>query len=61
MRSEYAIDRQKTTAEEAETVAEGSIALMDPARKYADADLFRELGEWTLQWLMEAEIGATSA
>ena len=48
----------KTTAEEAETVAEDSMALMELVEKYADADLFRERGQWTLQKLMEAEVEA---
>ena len=46
------------TAEEAETVAEDSIALMELVEKYTDADLFLELGQWTLQKLMEAEVEA---
>jgi len=36
-------------------VAEDSIALMKLVEKYADGDLFRELGEYILQRLMEIE------
>jgi len=36
-------------------VAENSMALMELVEKYADADLFRELGQWVLQRLMELE------
>ena len=36
-------------------MAENSMALMELVEKYADADLFRELGQWVLQRLMELE------
>jgi putative transposase len=36
-------------------VAEDSIALMDLVEKYADDDLFRDLGQYVLQRLMEME------
>ncbi len=36
-------------------MAENSMALLDLVEKYADADLFRELGQWVLQRLMELE------
>jgi putative transposase len=39
-------------------VAEDSIALLELADKYADSDLFRELGQWVLQRLMEMEAEA---
>ena len=34
-------------------VAEDRIALLELVEKYADADLFRELGQYALQRLME--------
>ena len=36
-------------------MAENSMALMELVDKYADADLFRELGQRVLQRLMELE------
>jgi putative transposase len=36
-------------------VAEESIALSELVEKYADGDLFRELGQWVMQRLMELE------
>ena len=39
-------------------MAEDSIALMELVEKYADADVFQELGQWTLQKHMEAEVEA---
>jgi putative transposase len=52
------VNRQKQQQEEARTVAEDSIALMELVEKHANADLFRELGQWTLQRLMELEAEA---
>lgn len=39
-------------------MAENSMALLELVEKYADADLFRELGQWVLQRLMELEAEA---
>lgn len=37
-------------------MADDKMALLELVEKYADADLFRELGQWTLQRLMELEV-----
>ena len=39
-------------------MAEESMALLELVEKYANADLLRELGQWTLQRLMELEAEA---
>lgn len=36
-------------------MTEDSMALVELVEKYADGDLSRELGQCTLQWLMELE------
>ena len=37
-------------------MADDRMALLELVEKYADSDLFRELGQWTLQRLMELEV-----
>ena len=49
------MDHHNHTAKETDTVAEDRIALLELVEKYADADLFRELGQYALQRLMEME------
>jgi putative transposase len=49
------VDHHNHTAKETDTVAEDRIALLELVEKYADADLFRELGQYALQRLMEME------
>ena len=44
-----------TQREETDTVAEDSMALLELVEQYADADLFKELGQYALQRLMEME------
>jgi transposase-like protein len=46
---------QNQTAEESTTVTEESMALIELAEKHAGDDFLRELGQFTLQRLMEAE------
>ena len=46
---------QNNAAEDTDTVAEDSIALLELVEKYADADPFKELGQYALQRLMEME------
>jgi transposase-like protein len=49
------VDHHNHTAKETDTVAEDRIALLELVEEYADADLFRELGQYALQRLMEME------
>ena len=37
-------------------MADDSMALLELARKHVDDDLFRELGQWVLQRLMDMEV-----
>ncbi len=39
-------------------MTEDSMALLELAEKHADGDFLRELGQWTLQRLMELEAQA---
>jgi putative transposase len=49
------VDHHNHTAKETDTVAEDRIALLELVEKYADAELFRQLGQYALQRLMEME------
>jgi transposase-like protein len=49
-------NRTKITQHGGNTVADDSMALLELVEKHADDDLFRELGQWVLQRLMDMEV-----
>lgn|GEM_PF-6760877 len=57
MHLRYAVSNNNYSEGE-NTVTKESISLIDLAEKHASGDFLREMGEWTLQRLMEMEVEA---